>query len=68
MIVTLHDALKADVVFVGVKLLKTPEEIRLFRDRVGFDFQVRSGTAAAGQTGEIPSHSRGYFCNAKGSP
>ena len=53
MIVTLHDALKADVVFVGVKLLKTPEEIRLFRDRVGFDFQVRSGTAAAAQTGEI---------------
>ena len=53
MTATLHDALKAEVVFVGVKLLKTPEEIRQFRDRVGFDFQVRSGTAGNRETGDF---------------
>ena len=53
MTVTLHDAPKVAVVFVGVKLLKTPDEIRQFRDRIGSDFQVRSGTAAVAQTGEI---------------
>jgi hypothetical protein len=45
MTVTIRDVLKADLVLVGVELLKSPTEIEQFRQSIGVDVQVGAGTA-----------------------